>query len=67
MQGYNGENGKTIVEVSKEFFRPNEVDHLLGDYTKAKKELNWQPETNFEKLVEIMVEEELKYFFDKNK
>ena len=67
MQGYNGENSKTIVEVSKEFFRPNEVDHLLGDYTKAKKELNWQPETNFEKLVEIMVEEELKYFIDKNK
>lgn len=48
------------VETDPEFFRPSEVDLLVGDYSKAKKILGWEPKTKFDKLIEIMVEEELK-------
>jgi len=48
------------VETDPEFFRPSEVDLLVGDYSKAKKVLGWEPKTKFDKLIEIMVEEELK-------
>mgnify|MGYP001426597572 CR=1 FL=1 len=43
------------VVTSDKYFRPNEVDFLLGDYSKAKKELGWTPKTSFEDLVKIMV------------
>ena len=48
------------VLTSEKYQRPNEVNHLLGDYSKAKKELGWEPETSFEELVKIMVEHDLK-------
>ncbi len=54
------ENGKVVVKVNQEFYRPNEVDFLLGDNTKAKKELGWEPKTTFSELIEIMVESDLK-------
>ncbi|MFA5406121.1 MAG: GDP-mannose 4,6-dehydratase [Candidatus Nanoarchaeia archaeon] len=54
------EKGKVIVKVSEKYFRPAEVDTLLGDASKAKKELNWAPETSFEGLVKMMVESDLK-------
>ena len=47
------------VESSQKYFRPNEVDFLLGDSTKAKKELGWKPETSFKDLVKMMVESDL--------
>ena len=47
------------VESSEKYFRPNEVDHLLGDPTKAKTILNWEPKTSFESLVEMMIESDL--------
>ena len=43
----------------KNYFRPLEVDTLLGDSRKAKKELNWKPRTNIKKLVKEMVQSEL--------
>ena len=49
------------VETDSRLFRPHEVPHLLGDYTKAKTVLGWSPETDFEKLAEIMYKEDLKY------
>ena len=52
-------SGKKIVTCSKEFYRPAEVDLLLGDYSKAKKILGWEPKTKFSSLVELMVEYEL--------
>ncbi len=52
--------GKVIVETSNEYYRPAEVDILIGDATKAKNVLGWQPKTTFEKLVEIMVDADLK-------
>ena len=51
--------GKCIIECDKKYFRPLEVDTLLGDSRKAKKELNWEPRTNIKKLVKEMVQSEL--------
>jgi len=47
--------GKVIIKMNKKYYRPAEVDVLLGDPSKAKKILNWQPKTSFEELVSIMV------------
>ena len=53
------ENDKCIIECDKAYFRPLEVDSLLGDSTKAKKELNWKPKHNITTLVKEMVKFEL--------
>jgi GDPmannose 4,6-dehydratase len=47
------------VEVDLQYFRPTEVDHLLGDASKAKRVLGWEPKVKFKELVKIMVEAEL--------
>ena len=49
-----------LVKINPKFYRPAEVDLLLGDSTKARKELGWKPETMFEQLVEKMVSNDLK-------
>jgi len=51
--------GKIVVKVNPKFYRPAEVDILLGDYSKAKKILGWKPEINFKGLVKMMVESDL--------
>ena len=48
--------GDVVVEVSERYFRPTEVDMLIGDYTKSKRTLGWTPKTTFAELVRIMVE-----------
>ena len=48
------------LETSEKYLRPNEVNYLLGDSSKAQKELGWKPKTSFEKLVKMMVESDLK-------
>ena len=53
-------NGNCLVKCDKEYFRPLEVDTLLGDAKKAKKELNWKPTINIKELVKEMVSVELK-------
>ncbi len=61
--GYSlDKNGKKtkIIKIGKEYFRPTEVDSLLGDSKKAKKELGWKPKINFLKLVKEMVQQDLK-------
>ena len=55
---YN-DKGKCIIECDKEYFRPLEVDTLLGDSSKAKKELNWKPKHNIVSLVKEMISIEL--------
>ena len=47
------------VETSEKYYRPNEVGYLLGDPSKAKKELSWEPKVNFDELVKIMVDYDL--------
>ena len=54
-----GLNWEDYIDVSEKYFRPNEVDYLLGDATKAREKLNWEPSVNFEKLVEIMVQHDI--------
>ena len=54
--------GRCIVECDKEYYRPLEVDALLGDSRKARKELNWRPKTNINRLVKEMVSNELKKY-----
>ena len=53
------EKGNCIISCKKEYFRPLEVDTLLGDASKAKKQLNWKPRTNIKKLVKEMIDSEL--------
>ena len=50
-----------MVKVSREYFRPNEVDILIGNSSKARKKLKWKYDMNIEELVKIMVNYDLKY------
>jgi GDPmannose 4,6-dehydratase len=60
-KGIDRSTGKVLVEVDPKYFRPTEVDILLGDPTKAKNLLGWNPtKTSFEELVKIMVESDMK-------
>jgi GDPmannose 4,6-dehydratase len=63
-KGIDRKSGKAVVEVSPEFFRPAEVDILMGDPSKAKEKLGWQPRTRFEALARIMVEADIKRLED---
>ncbi len=54
------EKGKCIVAIDKRYFRPTEVDSLLGDASKAKEKLGWTPKTTFPELVSEMMSEDLK-------
>ena len=56
--GMDKNTKKTIVSVNEKYFRPAEVERLLGDATKAKKVLGWEPKTSFDQLVKEMCENE---------
>tara|TARA_A100001015_G_scaffold321254_1_gene451032 strand:- start:625 stop:1674 length:1050 start_codon:yes stop_codon:yes gene_type:complete len=53
-------NGKEIIKIDPRYFRPSEVETLLGDASKAKKKLNWTPKISFKQLVKEMVDKDLK-------
>jgi GDPmannose 4,6-dehydratase len=55
----HGPDGRILVEIDPEFFRPAEVDSLIGDTGKARERLGWTPATSFERLVEMMVDHDL--------
>jgi GDPmannose 4,6-dehydratase len=57
--GYAGLDWKKYVEIDKRYFRPTEVDYLLGDCAKAKKKLKWKPKITFKKLVRMMVDSDM--------
>lgn len=57
--GVDKKTGKTIIKIDPKYFRPAEVDLLLGDYSKAKKILKWEPKIKFDELVKLMVEADL--------
>ncbi|MBI4993477.1 GDP-mannose 4,6-dehydratase [Candidatus Wolfebacteria bacterium] len=59
-KGIDKKTGKTIIKIDPKYFRPAEVDVLIGDYSKAKEKLGWEPKVKFKELVKIMVEAELK-------
>jgi GDPmannose 4,6-dehydratase len=58
--GRDRKTGKVLVEIDPKFFRPAEVELLLGDPTKARQKLGWKPKVRFEELVEIMMKADLK-------
>ena len=65
--GIDSKTGKVLVEVDPQFFRPAVVDQLLGDPSKAKEKLGWNPrKTSFEELIKLMVKEDLKLIQNKN-
>lgn len=55
---YANLNWKDYVVIDQRFYRPSEVNILKGDFSKARKKLNWQPSVKFEELVKMMIEEE---------
>lgn len=59
-QGIDRKSGRTLVEISPEFYRPAEVDLLIGSPAKAKEKLGWEPRTKFSDLVSMMVEADLR-------
>lgn len=59
-KGIDKKTGQAIIEISERYFRPAEVDLLIGDYAKAKSKLNWEPQVKFEELAKIMIEADLK-------
>ena len=60
-KGIDKATGKTVIEVSPDFYRPTDVVNLWGDPSKAKRELGWNPtKTTFEQLVKIMVDHDMK-------
>jgi GDPmannose 4,6-dehydratase len=58
--GKDKQTGKILVKVNPEFFRPAEVKEILGDYSKARRELGWEPRTKFKEIVKIMIENDLR-------
>ena len=58
-KGIDASSGKTLVEIDPFFFRPTEVEFLLGDPTKAKEILGWAPKTKFKELVSMMMDADL--------
>ncbi len=61
-KGIDKKTGKVIVEVDKKYFRPSDVEFLLGDYSKAKNILGWEPKVRFKELVKIMMEYDLSHY-----
>jgi GDPmannose 4,6-dehydratase len=59
-KGYDAKTGALLVEVDTRYFRPTEVETLLGDSTKAKEKLGWVPEIGLDEMVAEMVREDLK-------
>lgn len=55
-EGKDARTGKTIIRIDPKYFRPAEVDLLIGDPSKAKKELGWEPKTKFRELVRLMTD-----------
>ena len=58
-KGLDKKSGKTLAKVNPKYFRPSEVDLLIGDYSKAKKILGWEPKTTLEELCELMVKADI--------
>src|SRR3990170_8141448 len=59
-RGIDRKTGKTVIVVSKEFYRPAEVELLLGNPEKARKNLGWVPKVKFEELARLMVEADIR-------
>lgn len=63
-KGLNAANGDVLIEIDARYFRPTEVDILMGDPTKAKEKLGWGAKVGFEELVKMMVEGDIRKYID---
>jgi GDPmannose 4,6-dehydratase len=61
---YVGLDWKKYVEIDSRYYRPAEVELLIGDYSKAKTQLGWEPQTKFDQLVRLMVDADCKLLKD---
>ena len=59
--GINEKDGRVLVKINPKYYRPAEVELLLGDATKAKKVLGWESKTSLDEIVKIMVDYDLKH------
>ena len=64
---YNLETGKVVIQIDPNYYRPTEVDLLIGDSSKAKSELGWEPEISFQELVKEMMKSDLETFRNESK
>ena len=64
-KGIDKATGKTLIEIDPKYFRPTEVDLLLGDASKAERELGWKPKTKFYELVSMMTKADLELMQNK--
>jgi GDPmannose 4,6-dehydratase len=62
--GHAGLDWRKYVEIDPKYYRPAEVELLIGDYAKAKKQLGWQPKTTFVELTNLMVDADIKLLKD---
>ncbi len=62
--GHAGLDWKKYVEIDPRYYRPAEVDYLIGDYSKAKKQLGWEPKTRFADLAKLMVDADIQLLKD---
>jgi GDPmannose 4,6-dehydratase len=58
-QGVDTKTGRAVVKIDARYFRPTEVETLLGDATKARTKLGWKPEISFDELVSDMIAQDL--------
>jgi GDPmannose 4,6-dehydratase len=58
--GIDEKSGKVLINIDKAYYRPSEVDILLGDSSKARQKLNWAPKVKFKDLIDLMIKEEFK-------
>ena len=61
LKGIDKKTNKTIIKINKKYFRPNEVNHLKGNFSKARKKLNWTPKINIKKMIKDMVNSDISY------
>ena len=64
---YKGLDWQKYVDIDPRYYRPAEVDLLIGDYSKAKRQLGWEPKTKFNDLVKLMVDADIKLLEDHQK
>jgi len=58
-KGINADSGDVLVRIDPRYFRPTEVEYLLGDFSKAREKLGWMPKTSLDELIRVMIEKDL--------